>query len=78
VIDVDEVYICELCQRAYEPEERNGVRKLKEFRGYIVDLRLQQFNRVIRHEEGPSIEFIDFASPKGKKLLAQMHEEVTR
>ena len=31
MIDVDEVYICELCQRAYEPEEINGVRKLKEF-----------------------------------------------
>ncbi len=74
---MDEVYICELCQRAYAPEEINdGAWKLKEFRGYIVDLRLRQFNRVTRHEEGPSIEFIEFASPKGKMLLSQMHEEV--
>jgi hypothetical protein len=56
----------------------NGVRKLREFKGYTVDLRLQQFRKVIHHEEGPSLEFIEFASPKGKKLLAQMHEKVTR
>jgi len=75
VIYVEEVYICELCQRAYEPEEINGVRKLKEFQGYTVDLRLQQFRKM---EYEKSAEFIDFASPKGKKLLAQIHEQVTR
>jgi hypothetical protein len=72
---MDEVYICELCQRAYEPEEINGVRKLKEFQGYTVDLRLQQFRKM---EYGKSAEFIDFASPTGRKLLDQMHEQVTR
>jgi len=72
---MDEVYICELCQLAYEPEERNGVRKLKEFRGYTVDLRLRQFRKM---EYAKQPQFIEFASPKGKKLLAQMHEEVTR
>ena len=77
---MDEVYICELCLRAYEPEEEElaegGVRRLKTFEGYTVDLRLQQFRRVIRHEEGPSMETIAFASPKGRALLAQMHEKV--
>jgi hypothetical protein len=41
-----EVYICEFCQRAYEPEEVNGVRKLKEFKGFTVDLRLQEFRKI--------------------------------
>jgi hypothetical protein len=72
---VDDVYICELCQRAYEPEEINGVRKLKEFQGYTVDLRLQQFRKM---EIGKQPQFIEFASSKGKKLLAQMHERATR
>jgi hypothetical protein len=72
---MDTVYICELCQRAYEPEEINGVRKLKEFKGYTVDLRLQQFRKM---ELGKLPQFIKFSSPKGKELLAQMHEEVTR
>ena len=74
---MDDVVICELCQRAFEPVGTDP-KWLRVFNGYTVDLRLQQFRRVIRHEEGPSIEFIDFASPEGKTLLAQMHEEVTR
>ncbi len=72
---MEEVYICELCQKTYEPEEKNGVRVLKTFNGYTVDLRLQQFRKM---EYGKTPKFIDFASPKGKKLLAQMHERVTR
>ncbi len=72
---MNEVSICELCQQAYEPEEINGVRKLKEFKGYTVDLRLQQFRKL---EYGKSAEFIDFANPTGRKLLVQMHEQVTR
>jgi hypothetical protein len=75
VVNVDDVYICELCQRAYEPEEINGVRKLKEFQGYTVDLRLQQVRKM---EYGKQPQFIEFASPKGKKLLVQMHERATR
>ncbi len=84
VIHVDEVYICELCQLAYEPEEINGVRKLKTFQGYTVDLRLQQFRkvRVANYRNGVYedryIESVPFDSPKGKKLLTHMHEEVTR
>ncbi len=72
---MDDVSICELCQRAYEPEEIDGVRKLKEFQGYTVDLRLQEFRKM---EYGKLPQFIEFASPKGQELLAQMHEEVTR
>ena len=72
---MNDVSICELCQRAYEPEEINGVRKLKDFQGYTVDLRLQQFRKM---EYGKLPEFIEFASPKGQTLLAHMHEEVTR
>ena len=75
----DEVYICELCQRAYEPEEEElaegGVRRLKTFKGYTVDLRLLEFRKAINRKR---LEFIPFNSPKGRKLLAQMHEEVTR
>jgi len=81
---VDDVYICELCQRAFEPEDINGVKKLKKFHGYFVDLRLQQFRTAIylfpelRDIQGIGIDFIEFASQKGRALLAQMHEEVTR
>ena len=75
VVYVDDVYICELCQRAYEPEEINGVRKLKEFQGYTVDMRLQQFRKM---EYGKQPQFIEFASDEGRKLLSQMHEAVTR
>ena len=81
---MDEVYICELCQQAYEPEEVNGVRKLKEFQRYTVDLRLKEFRkvRVANYRNGVYedryIECVPFDSPKGKKLLAQMHRDVTR
>ena len=76
---MDEVYICELCQQAYEPEEMNGVRKLKEFKGLTVDLRVQQFRKIIYGKTfGERLKFIEFNSPKGKKLLAQLHEKVTR
>ena len=70
-----EISICELCQQAYEPEEVNGVRKLKEFKGYTVDLRLQEFRKI---EFGKHLDFIDFDSQKGRKFLALMHKEVTR
>lgn len=72
---MDEVYICELCQKAYEPEEVNRVKVLKQFKGYTVDLRLQEFRKM---QPGEPPEFIGFASAEGKTLLSQMHEEVTR
>lgn len=43
------------------------VNKLPEFEGYTVDVRLRQFRRV--HQQ--SIEFIDFNSTSGQKLLSE-------
>lgn len=50
---------------------RDGPFELPTFRGYTVDKRLKQFRKVIR---GCQIEFIDFDSEKGKKLLAEMRD----
>jgi hypothetical protein len=51
------------------------VRKLPEFRGYTVDERLRQFRKVDRSSENPSIEFVEFDSEEGEKLLEEMEEE---
>ena len=69
------IHLCELCQLAYEPEEvvPGGIRKLKTFNGYTVDLRLQEFRKI---PYGKLPEFIEFTSTKGQKLLALMHQEV--
>ena len=83
---MEDIYICEHGQRAYEPEEvvPGGIRRLKTFHGYTVDLRVQEFRRVriANYRNGINkdryIEFVPFASPKGEKLLAQMHQAVTR
>jgi len=76
---MEEVYICDLCYRAYKPIFNGDYPKiLRTFGNYTIDLRLKQFRRVIHHEEGTSIEIIEFTSAKGQRLLAQMHEEVTR
>ena len=71
---MEDIHLCELCQLAYEPEEvvPGGIRKLKTFNGYTVDLRLQEFRKV-PYDELP--EFIAFTSTKGQKLLAQMHAD---
>ena len=49
------------------------VKKLPEFKGYTVDERLKQFRKVDR--EKPSIDFVDFNSEKGKKLLAEYEDQ---
>ena len=71
---MEDIHLCELCQLAYEPEEvvPGGIRKLKTFNGYTVDLRLQEFRKV---PYGKLPEFIAFTSTKGQTLLAQMHVE---
>ena len=71
---MEDIYLCELCREAYEPEEvvPGGIRKLKTFNGYTVDLRLQEFRKV---PYGKLPEFIAFTSTKGQTLLAQMHVE---
>ena len=67
------INICELCIKAYEPEEINNVKILKEFKGYTIDLRLQQFRKA---KFGEELVFIEFDSNEGQQLLAEMHQEV--
>ena len=71
------IQMCELCLQAFEPEEvvPGGIRRLKTFKGYTVDVRLQQFRKMEPHELP---EFIEFSSTEGQQLLAHMHEAVTR
>ena len=45
---------------------RDSPWKLPEFKGYTVDEKLMEFRKVVH---GKSIEFIDFGSKKGRKLL---------
>ncbi len=52
------------------------VKELPKFKGYAVDERLKEFRRVMYHEEGPSIEFISFDSPKGQELLSEMEAKI--
>ncbi len=47
---------------------------LQTFNGYTVDLRLQEFRNINRNP----MQFIPFASPKGKRLLAQIHVEAVQ
>ncbi len=49
------------------------VKELPKFKGYTVDERLQQFRKV--DMEKPSIDFVDFDSEKGKKLLAEYEDQ---
>ncbi len=71
---MEDIYLCELCREAHEPEEvvPGGIRKLKTFNGFTVDLRLQEFRKV-PYDDLP--EFIEFTSTKGQKLLSEMHEK---
>jgi len=43
--------------------------KLPVFKGYTVDFRLKQFRKAVPNKR---LEFIEFDSSKGKKLLAKM------
>lgn len=73
---MEDIYICELCQEAYEADELStGVKVLKTFHGYTVDVRLQEFRKM---EYGKQSQFIPFGSIAGERLLALMHEEVTQ
>jgi hypothetical protein len=69
---VEDIHLCELCLREFEPKEvKPGVLMLQRFKGYTVDVRLQEFRNV----NSQPMQFIAFTSPKGQRLLAQMHEE---
>lgn len=67
---MSDIQICDACLSAYAPEEIKGVRTLKEFKGYTIDIRLQQF-RKFPMDDLP--EFIEFDSKEGQELLEQMH-----
>ena len=43
------------------------VRRLPVFKGYVVDLRLKQFRKVLNEK----IIFLDFNSEKGERLLSE-------
>ena len=69
------IQLCELCMLKFGPKEiQPGLQQLQRFKGYTVDVRLQEFRNVNRNP----MQFIEFTSTKGQQLLAQMHEEVTR
>ena len=44
---------------------------LPTFKGYTVDLRLQEFRRA---KSGPTLEIIHFLSLKGEKLFAEVEK----
>ena len=67
---MNQINLCELCLKAYAPEEVKGVRLLKVFEGYKVDLSLQQFRKI---EMDKLPEFIEFDSEKGQELINKMH-----
>ena len=67
-----EIFDCIVCTIADSPEEINGVRTLKTFKGYTVDLRLKQLRKVPMNALP---EFIDFDSLEGLELVAEMHNE---
>jgi hypothetical protein len=69
------IHLCELCILKFGPKEiQPGLQHLQRFKGYTVDVRMQQFRNINRKP----MQFIEFTSAKGQRLLAQMHEEVTR
>ena len=49
------------------------VKELPKFKGYTVDARLKQFRKVDMKK--PSIEFVEFNSEKGKKLLDEYEDQ---
>ncbi len=44
------------------------MRVLPTFRGYTLDVRLRQFRKVT-WKPAPKLEFVEFNSPKGQRLL---------
>jgi len=76
VVYVDEEEPCSFCRDWWESEEiKPGLRKLKKFKGYTVDMPLKQLRNV---NWGKSVKIISFDSPKGQMLLKQMHEEMLK
>jgi hypothetical protein len=72
---MNDINICDICLKAYAPEEIDGIRILNVFSGYTVDLRLKQFRKA---NIGEDLEFIEFNSNEGQALLQKMHLAVLR
>ena len=49
--------------------------RLKSFKGYTVDFRLRQFRKVNKNKD--LIEFINFNSNKGEKLLKEYRKFIS-
>lgn len=49
-------------------------KELPDFQGYTIDFRLKQFRKINR--EKLKIEFINFESPEGRKLLTKYYESL--
>ena len=66
------MYSCEICESVYGPKPlAAGVNELQTFNGYTVDFRLREF-RYAPPDAEPL--FIDFYSPQGLQLHADMHD----
>jgi hypothetical protein len=66
------MYSCEICESVFGPKAlAEGVNELQTFNGYTVDFRLREFRYVSRDAEPL---FIDFDSPQGLQLHADMHD----
>lgn len=48
------------------------MRELPRFEGYTIDERLREFRKVGRKNGNFTIEFVSFASTKGRKLLKKL------
>jgi len=70
---MNRIQICEICLDTFKPELVNGIGVLKEFQGYTVDLRLQQFRKA---KFGEELVFIEFDSDEGQEILRKMHLSV--
>lgn len=53
-------------------QEVKMVKELPKFKGYTVDEKLRQFRKVDKGK--PSIDFVDFDSDEGSKLLEEYEE----
>ena len=52
-----------------DPKGDDGIYQLPTFKGYTVDMRLNEFRKA---NSGENIEFVPFDSPKGKELLGRL------
>jgi hypothetical protein len=50
------------------------MRELPKFEGWTIDERLRQFRKVTFGKGGPSIEFVEFDSPKGHRMIKKLNE----